>query len=430
MAAVPADIDDLAALRQANVPRGVVTAHPVFVDRAQGSRVWTTDGREYLDFVGGIGVLNVGHNHPAVVEAVKRQLERVTHMAFQVGAYDVYIDLARRLNGLVGQGRDYKSVFLTTGAEAVENAVKIARAYRNAPGIIAFRGGFHGRTLLGMTLTGMSEPYKQNFGPFAGDVHHTIYPDAYRGIDADAALRELENLLATTVAPSRVAAVLIEPVQGDGGFLYAGSDFLRKLRALTEKHGILLICDEIQTGFGRTGKLFGFEHSGIQPDLVTVAKSLAGGLPLSGVVGRAEVMDAPAPGGLGGTYGGNALACAAALAVLDLFEQGDLLGQSLRLGEQLRAGLDMLAGKYSQIGVVRGIGPMLAMEFVKHGDPFQPDVEIGQRVIDHARELGLLVIKCGFYKNTVRLLAPLTTTAEEAQQALDILDQALARAVQ
>ncbi|MDS1139916.1 aspartate aminotransferase family protein [Pusillimonas sp. SM2304] len=430
MAAVPANIDDLAALRQANVPRGVVTAHPIFVDRAQGSRVWTTDGREYLDFVGGIGVLNVGHNHPAVVEAVKRQLDRVTHMAFQVGAYDVYIDLARRLNGLVGQGRDYKSVFLTTGAEAVENAVKIARAYRNAPGIIAFRGGFHGRTLLGMTLTGMSEPYKQNFGPFAGDVHHTIYPDAYRGIDADAAMRELDNLLATTVAPSRVAAVLIEPVQGDGGFLYAGSDFLRKLRALTEKHGILLICDEIQTGFGRTGKLFGFEHSGIQPDLVTVAKSLAGGLPLSGVVGRADVMDAPAPGGLGGTYGGNALACAAALAVLDLFEQGDLLGQSLRLGEQLRAGLDRLAGKYSQIGQLRGIGPMLAMEFVKNGDPFQPDAEIGQRVIDHARELGLLVIKCGFYKNTVRLLAPLTTTAEEAQQALDILDQALARAVQ
>src|SRR5690606_7634506 len=231
-------------------------------------------------------------------------------------------------------------------------------------------------------------------------------------------------------APDRVAAVLIETVQGDGGFLYAGSDFLQQLRALTEKHGILLICDEIQTGFGRTGKLFGFEHSGIRPDLVTVAKSLAGGLPLSGVVGRAEVMDAPTPGGLGGTYGGNALACAAALAVLDLFEQDDLLGQSLRLGEQLRVGLDMLAGKYRQIGLVRGIGPMLAMEFVKHGDPFQPDVEIGQRVIDHARELGLLVIKCGFYKNTVRLLAPLTTTAEEAQQALDILDQALARAVQ
>lgn len=430
MAAVSAETNNLAALRETNVARGVATAHPVFVDRAQGSRVWTTDGREYLDFVGGIGVLNVGHNHPAVVDAVKRQLDRITHMAFQVGAYDVYIELARRLNGLVGQGRDYKSVFLTTGAEAVENAVKIARAYRNAPGIIAFRGGFHGRTLLGMTLTGMSEPYKQNFGPFAGEVHHTVYPDAYRGIDAAAAIRELENLLATSVAPGRVAAVLIETVQGDGGFLYAGSDFLRQLRALTEKHGILLICDEIQTGFGRTGKLFGFQHSGIQPDIVTVAKSLAGGLPLSGVVGRADVMDAPAPGGLGGTYGGNALACAAALAVLDLFEQDDLLGQSLRLGEQLRAGLDALAAKYPQIGMVRGIGPMLAMEFVKDRDPFQPDVLISQRVVEHARELGLLVIKCGFYKNTVRLLAPLTTPSDQAEQAMAILDQALARAIQ
>src|SRR3546814_9321568 len=244
MATVPADMNDFAALRDANVPRGVATAHPICVERAQGSRVWATDGRQYLDFVGGIGVMNVGHTHPAVVEAVKRQLDRVLHFAFQVGAYEGYLTLAQRLNKLVGQGRDYKSVFLTTGAEAVENAVKIARAYRKAPGIVAFRGGFHGRTLLGMTLTGMSEPYKQDFGPFAGDVHHTVYPDAYRGIDADTALRELENMFATTITPSRVAAVLIEPVQGDGGFLYAGSEFFLQLPQLTEKHDILLICDE------------------------------------------------------------------------------------------------------------------------------------------------------------------------------------------
>lgn len=419
---------DFAALREANVARGVATAHPICIDHAKGSRVWATDGREYLDFVGGIGVMNVGHTNPAIVDAVKKQLDRVTHCAFQVAAYDVYLQLAQRLNGLVGHGEAYKSLFVTTGAEAVENAVKIARAYRKAPGIIAFRGGFHGRTLMGMTLTGMSAPYKQNFGPFAGDVHHTVYPDDYRGIDADSALRELENLLATTVTPERVAAVIIECVQGDGGFLYAGADFLRKLRALTEKYGILLICDEIQTGFGRTGKLFAFEHAGIQPDLVTVAKSLAAGLPLAGVVGRAEVMDAPTPGGLGGTYGGNPLACAAALAVLDLFEDGTLLGHAQKLGQQLQNGVSELAKKHSQIGVVRGIGPMCAMEFVKNSDPFSPDPEMTQRVIDHARDLGLLVIKCGFYRNTLRFLAPLTTTAQEAEQALAILDQAIERA--
>lgn len=421
---------ELQALRDENVSRGVVTAHPLFVERAKGSRVWTTDGKEYLDFVGGIGVMNVGHNNDAVVDAVKKQLERVTHMAFQVAGYDVYVDLAARLNKLIGKGSAYKSVFLTTGAEAVENAVKIARAYRNAPGIIAFRGGFHGRTLMGMTLTGMSAPYKQNFGPFAGDVYHTPYPDEYRQVDAQTALRELNNLLETTVTPDRVAAVLIEAVQGDGGFLYAGEEFLQGLRELTTKHGILLICDEIQTGFGRTGSLFGFEHAGIQPDLVTVAKSLAGGLPLSGVVGRAEVMDAPLPGGLGGTYGGNALACAASLAILDLFEKTDLLDQGIRLGQQLRTGLEKLASQYPQIGTLRGLGAMQAMEFVKNGDPFSPDPDAAQRVIDHARELGLLIIKCGFYRNTVRLLAPLTTTETEASQALDILEQALARATQ
>lgn len=423
-------MSELQELRDKNVSRGVLTAHPLFIDRAKGTRVWTTDGKEYLDFVGGIGVLNVGHNNDAVVEAVQKQLQRVTHAAFQVAGYDVYVDLAARLNKLVGKGTPYKSAFLTTGAEAVENAVKIARAYRNAPGIIAFRGGFHGRTLMGMTLTGMSAPYKQNFGPFAGDIHHTPYPDDYRNVDAATALRELDNLFETTITPDRVAAVLIEVVQGDGGFLYAGKEFLQGLRKLTEKHGILLICDEIQTGFGRTGSLFAFEQADIQPDLVTVAKSLAGGLPLSGVVGRAEVMDAPAPGGLGGTYGGNALACAASLAILDLFDNTDLLEQGIRLGEQLRAGLDKLAAKYPQIGTIRGLGAMLGMEFVKNGDPFSPDPDTAQRVIDHARELGLLIIKCGFYRNTVRLLAPLTTTEAEASQALDILEQALARATQ
>lgn len=419
---------DLAAARTQHVARGVVTAHPIFVERALGSRLWDVNGRSYLDFVGGIGVLNVGHNHPRIVAAVKQQLERVSHAAFQVAGYDVYIELAARLNRLVGGDEAYKTVFLTTGAEAVENAIKIARAYRNAPGVIAFRGGFHGRTLMGMTLTGMSTPYKQNFGPFAGDVYHTPYPDPYRGFSGDDALQALEDLFATQISPDRVAAIILELVQGDGGFLEAGSDFLKKLRELTTKHGIVLIADEIQTGFGRTGELFAFQQAGIQPDLVTVAKSLAGGLPLSGVVGRAEIMDAPLPGGLGGTYAGNPLACAAALAVLDLFEEEKLTERAKELGTLLRVGLEALADRHKEIGTIRGVGPMLALEFVKNGDPRQPDADLAQRVIDACRDDGLLVIKCGVHRNNVRLLAPITTDFDDARQALDILGRAIAKA--
>jgi 4-aminobutyrate aminotransferase / (S)-3-amino-2-methylpropionate transaminase / 5-aminovalerate transaminase len=291
------------------VARCVLTAHPIVVTRAAGAHVWDTDGRRYFDFVGGIGVLNVGHNHPRVVAAVHEQLELISHTAFQVAAYQPYIALAERLNALVGKGAPHKSIFLTTGAEAVENAVKIARGYTNRSAVIAFRGGFHGRTLLGVSLTGMIQPYKQNFGPFASEVYHAPYPDAYRGVTTEIALAALDEVFATQIAPDRVAAIIIELVQGDGGFLPAPVAFMRALRALTERHGIVLIVDEIQTGFGRTGQMFGFEHSGIQPDLVTVAKSLAGGLPLSGVVGKTGIMDAPLPGGLGGTYGGNPLAC-------------------------------------------------------------------------------------------------------------------------
>ncbi|WP_455285393.1 4-aminobutyrate--2-oxoglutarate transaminase [Cupriavidus necator] len=415
----------LAEARTRHVPRGVVTAHPIFVERAEGSHVWDVDGRRYLDFVGGIGVLNVGHNHPRVVAAVKEQLGRVSHAAFQVAAYDVYVELAARLSRLVGGDEAYKTIFLTTGAEAVENAIKIARAYRNAPGVIAFRGGFHGRTLMGMTLTGMSAPYKQNFGPFAGDVYHTPYPDPYRGFSAEDALQGLEDLFATQIAPERVAAIIIELVQGDGGFLAAGPDFLKKLRELATRHGIVLIADEIQTGFGRTGELFAFQQAGIKPDLVTVAKSLAGGLPLSGVVGRAEIMDAPEPGGLGGTYAGNPLACAAALAVLDLFQDEGLLEQANELAAVLRNGLDALAERFAEIGTIRGIGAMLALEFVKHRDPMQPDAAFAQRVIDGCREGGLLVIKCGVHRNIVRLLAPLTTSKNDAHEALAILARAI-----
>ena len=421
---------DYIAKRQAHVPHGVVTAHPIFADKAQGSLLWDVEGRRYIDFVGGIGVLNVGHNHPKVVQAVQRQLARVSHAAFQVAGYDVYVDLAARLNALIGAGEAYKTLLVTTGAEAVENAIKIARAHRNVPGVIAFRGGFHGRTLLGATLTGFSAPYKQNFGPFAGEVYHAPYPDAYHGVSSQDALRALHDLFATQIVPERVAAIIIEPVQGDGGFLPAGREFLQGLRELTQRHGIVLIADEIQAGFGRTGEMFGFQTAGIQPDLVTVAKSLAGGLPLAGVVGRAEIMDAPAPGGLGGTYAGNPLGCAAALAILDLYEEEGLLAAGQALGKQLRTGLDALAAEFPQIGTVRGEGAMLALEFVRDGDPFQPDAAFAQSVIDECRTGGLLVIKCGVHRNTVRLLAPLNTPAELAQEALDILRAALQRAAQ
>lgn len=420
--------DQLLKARDQHVPRGVLTAHPLVLERGAGAEVWDVDGRRHLDFVGGIGVLNLGHNHPRVVRAVTGQLARITHTAFQVAAHPPYLELARRLSLLVGEGEPYKAILLTSGAEAVENAVKIARAYTNRPAIVAFRGGFHGRTLLGTTLTGMSQPYAQNFGPFAPEVFHAAFPNPYRGIGVEAALAGLDDLFATEVAPERVAAILIEPVQGDGGFLPAPAEFLRALQETARRHGIVLILDEIQTGFGRTGSLFAFQHAGIRPDLVTVAKSLAGGLPLSGVVGRAAIMDAPAPGGLGGTYGGNALACAAALAVLDAFEQDGLIERARQLGAALRAGLEALALRHAAIGEVRGIGFMQAIEIVADRAARTPDAAMAQRIIDAAREGGLLVIKCGVQRNVIRFLAPLVTTDGQLAEALEILDRALAEA--
>jgi 4-aminobutyrate aminotransferase/(S)-3-amino-2-methylpropionate transaminase len=414
----------LLAERNQHIPRGVVTAHPVAIDRAAGSEVWDVEGKRYLDFVGGIGVLNVGHNHPRVVSAVSGQLQKITHMAFQVTAYGPYVALAERLNKLVGGDKAYKSVFLTTGAEAVENAIKIARSHTNRPAVIAFRGGFHGRTLLGVTLTGFSSPYRQNFGPFPAEIYHSAYPDPYRGITTEKALKALEDLFATEVAPDRVAAILIEPVQGDGGFLPAPDAFLVALREIATRHGIVLIADEIQTGFGRTGDLFGFQQSGIKPDLVTVAKSLAGGMPLSAVVGRAEIMEAPTPGGLGGTYGGNALACAAALGVLDAFAEEGLLERSKALGARLRSGLEKLQQKFSKIGEVRGRGSMLAIEIVKDRESKTPDADCAQAMIDAARAGGLLIIKCGVHRNVIRFLAPLVTTDAQADEALTILERA------
>ncbi|MGF6899761.1 4-aminobutyrate--2-oxoglutarate transaminase [Paraburkholderia sp. GAS348] len=416
---------DLAAMRDTYVPRGVATAHPLFASRAAGAYLWDTAGKKYLDFVGGIGVLNVGHNHPAVVAAVQQQLTAFSHVCFQVVGYEPYIRLAARLAELVGPGQGYKSVFLTTGAEAVENAIKIARSYTNRPGVIAFRGGFHGRTLMGMSLTGMSSPYKQNFGPFAPDVYHAPYPNSYHGISTSDALAAIDQIFSTQVAADRVAAIILEPVQGDGGFLAAPSEFMKALRELSTKHGIVLIVDEIQTGFGRTGEMFGFQHSGVQPDLITVAKSLAGGLPISGVVGRAEMIEAPQPGGLGGTYGGNPLACAAANAVLDIFEQEDLLGRSRKIGALLRGGLESHREKHQEMGEIRQTGAMVAVELVVDRATKAPAAALVQRVLDAARDEGLLLIKCGVERNVIRFLAPLTTSDEDVSDAIEIFGRAL-----
>ncbi|MFJ2524494.1 4-aminobutyrate aminotransferase GabT [compost metagenome] len=414
--------------RAQHVSNGVAVAHPITVSRAAGAYLWDDQGKKYLDFVGGIGVLNVGHNHPRVVEAVRKQLDTFSHICFQVAAYDQYTDLAAKLNNLVGGPEHYKSVFLTTGAEAVENAIKIARGYTNRPGVIAFRGGFHGRTLMGMTLTGMSQPYRQNFGPYAPDIYHTPYPNEYRGITTEKALVALQEVFDTQIAADRVAAIIIEPVQGDGGFIAAPVEFMRALRKKTEELGIVLICDEIQTGFGRTGRMFGFEHAGIQPDLVTVAKSLAGGLPISGVVGRARIMDAPQPGGLGGTYGGNPLGCAAALEVIKIFESENLTERSRAIGAQLLEGFKQLEGRFNSIGHVRAIGAMAAVEFVSNRDSKEPDAAMAQRVIDAAREEGLLLIKCGVYRNVVRFICPLVITEQDVAKALGMFERALVAA--
>ena len=408
-----------AALRAQHVARGVAETHPFFVARAEGTRVWDTEGREYLDFIGGIGVLNTGHRHPRVVEAVKRQLDTLMHTCFQVASYDGYVELAARLNAIVAGGPN-KTLLLSTGVEATENAVKIARAFTNRPGVIAFNGAFHGRTLMGLSLTASSTAYKQNFGPFASEVYHTPFPYEYRGVSSVEALKALHYVFDARVMPSQVACIIIEPQLGEGGFVPAPVEFMRELRRLCTAHGIVLIIDEIQTGFGRTAKMWAYEHYGIEPDLVTMAKSLGGGLPLSAVVGKAAIMDAPTPGGLGGTYAGNPVACAAALAVLDVFENEHVLAQAERQAATTAAALQALARQHPQIGDVRGLGAMMAIEIVKPAD-LSPDMASAGKIVDLARSRGLLLLKSGTAKNVIRLLPPLTTPPDELARGLDIL---------
>ena len=417
---------ELAELRAKYVPRGITTAHPVAADRARGSELWDVSGRRYVDFAGGIGVMNVGHSHPHVMEAVRSQLERVTHTSFQVVMYESYLRLAERLCEVAPMEGPKKAIFFSTGAEAVENAVKIARAYTGRPAVISFRGGFHGRTLLALSLTGTVSPYKQNFGPYATEVYQTPFPYEYRGWNTERAIASLESLFESEVSPKRVAAVIIEPVLGEGGVVPAPLDFQRRLRELTEQHGILLIADEIQTGFGRTGKFFAIEHSGVQPDLVTVAKSLAAGFPLSGVVGRADVMDAPDPGGLGGTYGGNPIACAAGVAVMDVMRDEKLPDRAARIGSVLEERMQTWAAEHEIVGDVRVVGAMAGMELVRDRGTKEPAEKETARVLAVAREKGLIVLRAGAHHNVIRTLMPLNIPDDQLMEGLDMLGSALA----
>ena len=351
----------LFARRQAAIPRGVGHSHSIFIAKGENAEVWDVEGKRYIDFAGGIAVLNTGHRHPAVIQAVKDQLDQYTHTCFQVLAYEPYVELAERLNAKAPGDFAKKTLFLTTGAEAVENAIKIARAATGRSGVICFGGGYHGRTLLTLAMTGKVAPYKTGFGPFPAEVFHATFPNALHGVTVDAAMASVEAIFKNDIEARRVAAIILEPVQGEGGFQVAPPELLQRLRALCDAHGILLICDEVQTGAGRTGTWFAVEHSGVAPDLITMAKSMAGGFPISAVIGRAEVMDAAAPGGLGGTYAGSPIACAAALAVLDVFEQENLLQRGRAVGQRLTAALQTMAQKHRCIGDVRGLGAMVAI---------------------------------------------------------------------
>jgi 4-aminobutyrate aminotransferase / (S)-3-amino-2-methylpropionate transaminase / 5-aminovalerate transaminase len=412
--------------RAQHIPRGVSALTPLFAARAEGAKLWDVEGREFIDFAGGIGVLNVGHAHQKVQAAVKAQLENFTHTCFQVVAYESYIKLAEKLNALVPQkaGQTNKTFFVSTGAEATENGIKIARAFTNRPGIISFDSSFHGRTLMGMSLTGKQKPYKQNFGPFAPEVYKAPFPMPYQGITTKDALLGLEHLFDTQVAPEQVAAIIIEPVQGEGGFNPAPAAFMRSLRNICDKHGIVFIADEIQCGFGRTGKMWAYEHSGIIPDLVTIAKSLAGGLPLAAITGRADIMDAPHPGGLGGTYAGNPLACAAGLAVLEIFEEENILEQALAQGEYLERELKALQTDFPMIGDVRGLGAMMAIELVKDLEKKTPDADSATKVVNAALEGGLIIIKAGMHGNAIRILVPLNASHAELEAGFKILRKA------
>ena len=419
------DTERLLEERSRYVARGVPAA-PIVVERAEGARIWDVDGRSYVDFAGGIGCQNVGHGYTSVVAAIHEQVDRYLHQCFMVGAYEPYVAVCRRLAELSPcPGDEQRSILVNSGAEGIENAVKIARSATGRSSVVVFDYAFHGRTLLAMTMTSKVVPYKQGFGPFAPEVYRAVAPYPFRGVDTEAAMASLEHLFKGEVDPGTVACVVLETVQGEGGFIPMPDEFLRALSELCGQHGILYVADEIQSGMGRTGPVWAVEHSGVQPDLLVSGKSLGGGLPLAGVTGTAEVVDAVPPGGLGGTFGGNPVACAAALAVLDEVATESFRARAEELGRRIRARLDGIAARVEQAGEVRGLGPMLAVELVEDAETKRPAAGLAKRTTDLARERGLVLLSCGLYGNVLRVLVPILADDADVEEGLDILEESL-----
>jgi 4-aminobutyrate aminotransferase/(S)-3-amino-2-methylpropionate transaminase len=398
---------------------------PVVIDEGRGATLTDVDGNTFIDFTGGVGCLNVGHSHPRVVEAAQEQLSKFSHTDFTIVPYEVYVTLAERLIEVSPFRSPAKAAFFNAGTEAIENAIKFARVYTGRQAVIGFEGGFHGRTLLALSLTSKTHPYKAGLGPFAPEVYRVPFPNDYRGPSTEEALEALERALITQIAAETVAAIVIEPVQGEGGFVVASREFLEGVRRLCDEHGIVLVIDEVQTGFGRTGKMFATEHYGIEPDLMVVAKSIAAGLPLSGVIGKAEIMDAPTDSAIGGTYVGNPVAQAAALAVLDVFEDEAVCDRAAQIGETIRARMESWQERWPQIGDVRGLGAMLAIELVKDPATKEPDPDTASATVTAAAERGLLLLKSGIYSNCIRVLAPLVLSDAELDEALGVWEEAL-----
>ena len=402
------------------IARGQGNVYPVYVERAKNAEIWDVEGNRYIDFGTGIAVCNTGHSHPKVIDAVKSQIDKFSHTCVMVNPYESAVELAEKLIEIAPGESDKKAIFVTTGAEAVENCVKIARAHTGRRGVIAFNGGFHGRTNLTMALTGKITPYKHLFGPFPGDIYHAPFPIESHGISVNDSLKAIANLFKVDISPTDVAAIIVEPIQGEGGFYSAPTEFLVALRKLCDEHGIVLIADEIQTGFGRTGKMFNMEYSNVEPDLITMAKGIAGGFPISAVVGKSEIMDAPLPGGLGGTYGGSPVACAAALAVLEVIEEENLVQRSNEIGAIFNEKLTLLKSQHPElISDVRNKGAMIAIELMTDGDIEQPNSVLTQAIIANAAKYGLVLLACGFYGNVIRFLPALTASNEIVEEGLE-----------
>jgi 4-aminobutyrate aminotransferase/(S)-3-amino-2-methylpropionate transaminase len=411
------------------IPRGLGNMVPVYIDKADNAELWDVEGNRYIDFGAGIAVVNTGHNHPKVKAAVIKQLDKFTHTCFMVTPYESGVELAEKLIAKAPISEPSKAIYVTTGAEAVENCIKIARAYTGRRGVIAFNGGFHGRTNMAMGLTGKIVPYKHEFGPFPGDIYHAPYPIDYHNISIEQSLDSLKTLMKVAIAPDDVAAIIIEPVQGEGGFYEAPKEFLEALRVICDEHGIVLIADEIQTGYARTGKMFCMEHSGVEPDLITMAKGIAGGYPLAAVVGKAHMMDAPSPGGLGGTYAGSPVSIAAALAVLDVIEEQDLINRAVEIGDAFIGRLNSFKETYPHtIGNVRNTGAMIAMELVEEGDANKPNPLLAKALVIAASKKGLILLSCGSRGNVIRFLPPLTISDELINEGLDIVNSCLQEA--